>query len=133
MVTREDMIATRDEWVARKDELQSRFVDTATDPMVDSALGLSLLGAGAGTIIMMAVRRNRSLWGYVFGMAFVLAGIALLGGSFKVRAGRISEAEEQVRAQLASLDPVARAQVLKDMASEQVAPFIRRGQAVGAE
>ena len=133
MVTRDEMMAKRDEWMARKDELQGRFVDRATDPMVDSALGLSLLGAGAGTIVMGIVRRNRNVWGYVIGLAFVLAGVALLGGSYRVRAGRISAAEEQVRAQLSSLDPVARAQVLKDMAGEQVAPFIRRGQTAIAE
>jgi hypothetical protein len=133
MVTREEMMARKDEWLARKDELQGKFVDTATDPMVDSALGLSLVGAGLGTIVVNAVRRNRSVWGYVIGMLFVLAGVAVLGGTLKVRSGRISEAEEQVRAQLASLDPIARAQVLKDMAGETVAPFVRRGQVAAAE
>lgn len=128
MVTREEMMARKDEWVARKDEIAERFVDTATDPVVDSALALSLVGAGAATVIVSAVRRERGVLGYLVGMVFVLAGILVMSGALKERSGRISDAEVEVRAQLATLDPIARAQVLKDMAGETVAPFVRRGQ-----
>jgi len=127
MVTREEMLAKKDEWLARKDEIQSRFVDTVDDPVFDSALGLSLVGAGAGTIIVNLVQRKRGVFGYLIGVAFVLLGVAVLGGTYRVRSERISDAEEHVRAQLADLDPIARAQVLKSIASEAMAPFINRG------
>ncbi len=126
MVTKEEMLARKDEWLAKKDEIQAGFIDRVDDPAFDSALGLSLVGAGAGTIIINLVQRKRGVLGYLIGAAFVLLGVAMLGGAYRVRSGRISEAEEQVREQLSALDPVARAQVLKDIASEQVAPFISR-------
>ena len=126
MVTKEEMLARKDEWLAKKDEIQSSFIDRVEDPAFDSALGLSLVGAGAGTIIINLIQHKRSVVGYLIGAAFVLVGVAMLGGAYRVRSGRISDAEEQVREQLSALDPVARAQVLRSMASEQVAPFINR-------
>lgn len=127
MVTKEEMLEKRDEWLARKDEIQASFADRVEDPVLGSAVGLSLIGAGAGTIIVALVQRRRSVLGYLVGVAFVLLGVAALGGTYRVRSGRISEAEEQVREQLAALDPIARAQVLRSMATEQVAPLINRG------
>lgn len=129
MVTKEEMLAKRDEWLARKDEIQASFIDRVDDPVLDGALGLSLVGAGAGTIIVNLIQRKRSAVGYLVGVAFVLLGVVVLGGTYRVRSERISDAEEQVRAQLSALDPVARAQVLKSMATETVAPFIKRGAA----
>jgi hypothetical protein len=126
MVTREEMLAKKDEWLARKDDIQSRFVERIDDPALDSAIGLSLVGAGAGTIIISLVQRKRGMAGYLIGVAFVLLGVAVLGGTYRVRASRISEAEDQVRAELSALDPVARAQVLKDIATETVAPYMSR-------
>jgi hypothetical protein len=126
MVTREEMLAKKDEWLARKDEIQAGFIDRVDDPVLDSAIGLSLVGAGAGTVIVNLIQRKRSPVGYLIGVAFVLLGVAVLGGTYRVRSERISDAEEQVREQLSALDPVARAQVLKSMATEQVAPFINR-------
>jgi hypothetical protein len=41
-------------------------------------------------------------------------------GLLERRTTHISEAEQVVRDQLSALDPVARAQILKDMAGEQV-------------
>jgi hypothetical protein len=127
VVTREEMLARKEEWLARKDEIQASFIDRVDDPVLDSAIGLSLVGAGAGTIIVNLIQRRRSFVGVLVGFAFVLLGVAVLGGTYRVRSERISDAEEQVRAQLAALDPIARAQVLKSMASETVAPFISRG------
>jgi hypothetical protein len=127
MVTREEMLAKKDEWLARKDEIQAGFADRVDDPMLGSAVGLSLIGAGTGTIIVNLLQRRRSVFGYLVGVAFVLLGVAALGGSYRVRSERITDAEEQVRAQLSALDPIARAQVLKSMAAEQAAPFINRG------
>jgi hypothetical protein len=126
MVTREEMLARKDEWLAKKGEIQASFSDRVDDPAFGSALGLSLVGAGAGTIIVNLIRHKRGALSYLIGAVFVVMGVAMLGSAYRVRSGRISEAEVQVREQLSALDPVARAQVLRDMASEQVAPFISR-------
>ncbi len=125
MVTREELLAQKDEWLARKDEIRDRFIESVDDPAVDAAIGLSLVGAGMGTVIVNLVRGKRSAWAYLLPAVFILAGIAVIsGGAVSRRSGRISSAEEAVREQLAVLDPIARAQVLKDVAREQFAPFV---------
>ena len=125
MFTSEEMTARKDEWLARKDELKGRFVEKIDDPGVDAAIGLSLVGAGLGTVIVNLIRGNRNAWAYLLPAAFILGGIAVIsGGAVSRRSDRISSAEEAVREQLASLDPIARAQVLKDVASDTFAPLI---------
>lgn len=133
MITREDIIGRKDELLtrkdellARKDELRSRFVEKADDPVVDGAIAMSLVGAGVGTIIANIVRGKRSVWSYLLPVAFVLGGIAVLGGgAVSRRSTRIGAAEETVRAELSRLDPLARARILKDMAGEALSPFNR--------
>jgi hypothetical protein len=63
--------------------------------------------------------------------ALALPVLLLIGGSALAGRGAahrrdlgIDEAEVRVREELASLDPFARARVLKDMASEQLRPLI---------
>jgi len=131
MVTREEIMerveAGRDEWAERKEELRARFTDASRNAAVVDALGVSLIGAGVGTIVMSLVRRRRGALTYVVAACFIVAGLGFVGGGvWGRRTAHISEAEANVREQLASLDPIARAQVLKDMAGEQVAPFIHR-------
>lgn len=126
----ERMEAGREQWAERKDELAARFSDVSTSAAAVDALGVSLIGAGVGTIVMSLIRRRRGALTYVIGACFIIAGLGFVGGgAWGRRSAHISEAEENVRNQLASLDPIARAQVLKDMAGEQVAPFVRRGAA----
>lgn len=113
---------------ARKDELQSRFGEYADDPAVDSALGLSLMGAGAGTIIFSLLSGKRSVWTWVFGGVFILLGLSVMGGgAMSRRSGRITEVEESVREQLSTLDPLARAMIVRDMAADTVSPLMSFG------
>ena len=94
------------------------------DPAVDAAIGLSLVGAGLGTVIVNLVRGKRSAWAYLLPAVFILGGIAVIsGGAVSRRSDRIATAEDAVREQLASLDPIARAQVLKGVAGETFAPL----------
>ena len=125
---REEMRVRSEAIRARKDELQSRFVEYADDPTFDNALGLSLVGAGAGTIIFSLLRGKRSIWTYVFGGLFVVFGLSVMGGgAVSRRSDRIVEVEGAVREQLSQLDPIARAQIVRDMAADQMAPFMRHG------
>lgn len=125
MITREEMMERKDEWLARKDELKGRFIERADDPTVDAAIGLSLVGAGLGTVLVNLMRGKRSAWAYLLPAVFILGGIAVIsGGAVSRRSDRIETAGEAVREQLATLDPIARAQVLKDVAGETFAPFM---------
>jgi hypothetical protein len=125
MITREEMETRKDEWLARRDEIRDRFVDNMDDPTVDAAIGLSLVGAGLGTVIVNLLRGKRSAWAYLLPAVFILGGIAVIsGGAVSRRSDRIASAEEIVREQLANLDPIARAQVLRGAATETFAPLI---------
>ena len=125
---REDAAARADEWLARKDELRDRFAERADDPAVDAAIGMSLVGAGLGAVILNLFRGKRNAWACLLPAVFILAGIAVIsGGAVSRRSDRIVAAEEVVRAQLARLDPIARAQVLRSAASDTLAPFVHRG------
>lgn len=127
MITNEELMARKDEWLARKDEIRDRFIDSVDDPAVDAAIGLSLIGAGLGTVIANLVRGKRSAWAYLLPAVFVLGGIAVIsGGALSRRSDRIAIAEDVMREQLEALDPIARAQVLKGMAGETFAPLIHR-------
>jgi len=111
---------------ARKEELQARFVEYADDPTVDNAIGLSLVGAGVGTIVFSLIRGKRGLWTYLIAGLFVALGLTVMGGgALSRRSDRVSEVEGVVREQLASLDPLARASILRDMAADAMAPFTR--------
>lgn len=124
---REEMRVRTEAIRARKDELQSRFIEHADDPALDNALGLSLVGAGAGTLIFSLLKGKRSVWTYAFAGLFVLLGLSVMGGgAVSRRSGRIDEVEVSVRGQLAQLDPIARAQIVRDMAADQMAPLLRR-------
>lgn len=113
---------------ARKDELQARFIEYADDTTVDSALGLSLVGAGAATIVFSLVTGKRGVWTYVVVGVFMALGLSVMGGgAVSRRSGRISEAEGIVREQLRQLDPLARARIVRDMAADTMAPFMRHG------
>lgn len=128
MITREEMAEYTDEWLARKDELTARFADSMEDPAVDAAIGLSLMGAGIGGVVMSLMRGKRSAWAYLIPAVFVLGGIAVLsGGALGRRSDRIAAAEEIVRDELSRLDPIARAQVLRDAASNSFGSLIRHG------
>ena len=125
---REEITNRADVWLARKDELAERFAERADDPAVDAAIGMSLVGAGLGAVVLNLVRGKRNAWAYLLPAVFILAGIAVVsGGAVSRRSDKILVAEEGVRAQLADLDPIARAQVLRSAASETLAPFVHRG------
>jgi hypothetical protein len=125
-----DAVTGQDAWLHRKDEISSAFRGGATNPVVDRVAGASLASGGfmlVGYALLGPARGPRRLWLSLFGGLLMLGGLAVLGGgALGRRHEHISEAEAEIRNQLAALDPIARAEVLKDMASEQVAPITSR-------
>lgn len=125
---REEMRVRSEAIRARKEELQARFGEYAVDPAVDNAVGLSLVGVGAATIVLSVVRGRRSVWTWVFGGVFILLGLSVMGGgALTRRSGRIEEVENSVREQLSTLDPLARAMIVRDMAADTVSPLMSFG------
>ena len=125
MATLEEELPQEEGWSTRKEEIRARFAEQAVNPVVDGAVGMSLVGAGVATMIVGMVRGRRGVLTWLLSSAIVLAGLAVIGGgAFARRSGRIATAEETVREHLAGLDPFARARILKEMASETAAPFI---------
>jgi hypothetical protein len=85
----------------------------------EEVVGLALALAGAVTLVLGMIKHSRLL--RALGFVLALAG----GGVFArhkiaVRGEKIEAAENVVRDELAGLDPVARAQVLADIAHEQM-------------
>lgn len=133
MVTREEIGEFRDEIARRRDELmeraielRERFVESADEESVAMAFGLSLVGTGVALGVTQALRGRRKASALLLPVGLIAAGFFVAGRGFMSRrTERIAVAEARVRDELSTLDPLAKARVLRDVASEQLA-FIRR-------
>ncbi len=98
----------------------------------EAAAGAALLGAGTLTAAFNLFAGRRSAWAWALPAILLTGGAALLVAAvLEQRKGRIMRAEEVVRTELDRLDPIARAQVLKEIAEDELARFSR--QPSGAE
>ncbi|MDY0341669.1 MAG: hypothetical protein RBS17_10730 [Coriobacteriia bacterium] len=81
-----------------------------------AAIGGGLLVGG-----LMVSRKRKGFFAWAIPGALLALGVVLLLDIvFDARAERIEAAGEHISAELASLDPVARAQVLKSVGEQQV-------------
>lgn len=88
----------------------------------EAAAGAVLLGAGIVATIVNLLGNKRGFWSWVLPSILLSGGASLLFTAlFQWRRGRIDAAQSAVRAELEGLDPLARAQVLKEVAEEQLA------------
>lgn len=86
---------------------------------VEQIAGVALALAGAAAFLVGLIRHSRLL--RVLGILLALAGGGFFGRrKLTERRERIDAAETQIRSELDDLDPVARAQVLADIAREQM-------------
>jgi hypothetical protein len=116
---------SRDELLARRDELRERFAEKAVDPVIDSTVGLTLVSTGVAVGVTMIMRGRRGVLPILLSLGLVFAGLAVMsGGAYGRRTGRISHAEDVLREHLLGLDPLARAQVLREVVP-QAFPMIR--------
>lgn len=126
MVTKEDIMARREELMARADELRERFADNVDEEVVAQAAGWTLVSAGIAVGVTMWFRGRRTVLAMLLPIGLITGGAMLLGNTAWHRRGsRILEAEARVREELASLDPVARLQVMREVGPETM-PFVRR-------
>jgi hypothetical protein len=92
---------------------------------IESGVGAALLGAGIVAGVLMATRRRRGFFAWAIPGAILAAAVVLLADVIlDVRSERIGEAEALIEAELADLDPIARAQVLKAVGERQIQAFV---------
>ena len=92
---------------------------------VETGAGAALLGVGLAAGAFVLLRRHRGFFAWAIPGAVLGTGLALLADVlWDVRSGRIDETEEIIEAQLAELDPIARAQVLKSIGERQFKAMI---------
>lgn len=132
MISREETLEKRDELMARReammeraDHIREEFMDNVDGDAVTMAVGMSLVSGGVAWGITQVLRGRRGLLSVFPPLGLIAAGLVIAGrGAMSRRSLRIGVAEEAVRSELAHLDPLARARVLRDMAGETL-PFVR--------
>lgn len=125
---RDELMAQRDELVARAAHIREQFVDGIDDEAVTMTVGLTLISGGVAWGLTQAIRGRRNRLALLLPAGLVLGGLVMLSRSaLDRRSAHIVSAEEHVREGLAGLDPLAKARVLRDIAGEQLA-FVRRSQ-----
>jgi hypothetical protein len=76
-----------------------------------------LVAGGVVGALVMTIRGQRSLTDWLIPVGLAGAGVAIL---LKQRETHIEEAQQNIMAELEGLDPVARAQVLRAVADQQL-------------
>jgi hypothetical protein len=125
---RERIPEMRERIDAWREDLEMPSTQTA-----ETAAGAVLVGAGIVATIVNLLGGKRDFWAWVLPSILLSGGIALLVAAlFEWRGDRIDAAEAAVRAELDSLDPLARAKVLKEVAEDQLSRLAGSPQGAGA-
>ena len=80
-------------------------------------MGWLLAGGGILGSLYLLIERSRNILAWLIAVAMVVAGIDLV---LKSRRGRIEQTGDEIIAQLNELDPIARAEVVKYVAEQQI-------------
>ena len=95
------------------------------DERSEAGAGAAMVGVGIVAAAFLMLRRRRGLFVWLIPGAFIGVGLAILADVvLDTRSCRIAETEESIAAELASLDPIARAQVLKNVGEREVRSLI---------
>lgn len=76
-----------------------------------------LVGGGFLGSLYLLLKRNRNIFSWLISVGMIAAGIDLL---LKERQERIKQTGDQITAQLDELDPIARAEVIKYLAEQEI-------------
>jgi len=79
-------------------------------------LGWLLLGSGFATALALLFSRNRRKVGWLLPLGLIVAGIVYL---LQQRQTHIDKVQERILVELDGLDPIARAQILKNLAERE--------------
>jgi hypothetical protein len=90
-------------------------------PRVETSAGAALVGMGLAAGAVNLARHRRGLLSWAIPAVLFVAGIVILGDVLlDVRSEQIEETTDLIESELAALDPIARAQVLKSVGERQV-------------
>lgn len=88
---------------------------------IDVAAGAALVGAGFVSALVSITRRRGGFFAWAVPGMLLSAGVVVLAHALlDVRGDRIAETQSAIEAQLATLDPLARAHVLKNVSQNQL-------------
>lgn len=91
----------------------------------EAGAGAAMVGVGIVAMAFLMLRRRRGLFVWLVPGAFIGVGLAILADVvLDTRSYRIAETEESIASELAALDPIARAQVLKNVGEREVLSLI---------
>ena len=112
----------RNRWRNSVNEIEQTMVSSDSDELsfpVPSRkdIGWLLVGGGVVGALVTLLRGQRSLVDFAVPLSLIGLGSCVL---LKRRQTHMAAAEESIRAELDNLDPIARAQVLKAVAREQM-------------
>ena len=79
-------------------------------------MGWLLVGSGVIGALLLLIRRERRIVAWGISVGLTLAGVTLL---MEQRQSHIDQVEQRILEELDGLDPVAKAQVLKNIAVEE--------------
>jgi hypothetical protein len=111
---------------ARMSEASESLPDENTAQI---GFGAFLLGVGVIVAVVNLLRGRRGVAVWVVPATLASSGLALMAtGTLEIRSEKIISVEETVMSELDSLDPLARAKVLRDVAQEQVERYAPVGE-----
>lgn len=93
---------------------------------IEMVAGVTLVGAGTAAGVFGIVRHKRGFLAWAIPGALIAGGLALLANrGIDRRAEHMAIVRDRVTAELSTLDPIARVQVMRDTLQDQVAFFKR--------
>jgi hypothetical protein len=107
-------------------EVVERWRETIPEEnQTEATAAVGLIGIGIGAAALALVRRRSGFFAWALPGALLAAGIAMLANVvWDLRGERMAQTRLAIEAQLEELDPVARAQVLRDVARDQVGELL---------
>jgi len=110
-----------------EEHVPASFIERVPDKSVlEMVLGMVLVGTGTAAGAFGIARRKRGFLAWAIPGALIAGGLALLADrGFDQRTEHMAVVRERVTAELSTLDPIARIQIMRDALQEQVGVFKR--------
>lgn len=92
---------------------------------VEAGTGVGIVAIGVAAAVYTVVQKRRGFFAWAVPGALIAAGLVMLSDVvLDVRGERIDRTRAIIESELGDLDPIARAQVLRDIARDQFEEFI---------
>lgn len=113
----DDLMERRAELMERAADIRERFAEDVDNDTMTAFVGWTLVSTGIAYGVTQWMRGRRGGMSLIAPIALLVAGVVALGGGLWRRRGmHIGEVEERIQAELSALGPIARMQVMRDVA-----------------